>query len=191
MMPESSWPGLPRPSTPYLRRHNKFDRVDARNKSGHDIWYWLLGIFFLLFSLPLEATETKPFTKESFAAIKAEHQGKPLAVHFWSVHCAPCLAEFPRLKAISELYPQLRLIMVATDPPETPSITRLLSKHGLEKKESWAFADPFAERVRFAIDRSWKGELPRTYLIAPNGQTTTLAGAIEEKQIEEWLKRQF
>jgi thiol-disulfide isomerase/thioredoxin len=151
---------------------------------------WSLVLSFLLV-WPALATETKPFTKESFAAIKSASQGQALAVHFWSVHCAPCLAEFPRLKAISEKHPELRLIMVATDPPETPAIARLLSKHGLAAKESWAFADPFAERVRFAVDRSWKGELPRTYLIAPNGQTTTLAGAIEEKQIEEWVKRQF
>jgi thiol-disulfide isomerase/thioredoxin len=173
-----SWPGLTRPSI-----------VDARIKSGHGAWYWLLGTIFLLFPIALAAAETKPFTKESFAAIKAEHQGKPLAVHFWSVHCAPCLAELPHLKAISERHPELRLIMVATEPPETPAIARLLTKHGLEKKESWGFADPFAERLRFAVDRSWKGELPRTYLIAPDGQTTTLAGAIEEKQVEEWVRR--
>ena len=39
----------------------------------------------------------------------------------------------------------------------------MLEKHHLNDVENWVFADANSQKLRFEIDPSWYGELPRTY----------------------------
>ena len=66
-------------------------------------------------------------------------------------------------------------------------IRNTLAKAGLAGAEQWALADDFEQKIRFAIDRDWMGELPRTQLIAPDGSVTTFAGAMDFAKLAAWL----
>jgi hypothetical protein len=63
----------------------------------------------------------------------------------------------------------------------------MLAKTGLAAAENWIFADSFTERLRFEIDPSWRGEIPRTILIARDGKSTTIEGVADLAQIRAWL----
>jgi hypothetical protein len=55
--------------------------------------------------------------------------------------------------------------------------------------QTWIFDDEFSERVRFAVDRTWRGELPRTYLYDAAHRAEARSGKLDERWLEGWLER--
>ncbi len=72
-----------------------------------------------------------------------------------------------------------------------PSIAlrQRLAELGLGHHPSWIFADERVEKLRYTIDRSWRGELPRTYLFDAQGRVEVVTGRVEARWLEEWLAR--
>lgn len=132
------------------------------------------------------AADIRPFAQGSWKDLRAAHAGRPTIVHFWSLTCAPCLAELPEWRRIQGA----DLVLVATDPVEqAPRLASTLAKAGLAGVESWAFADPYTEKLRFEIDRRWRGELPRTVLIGADGGSETVSGTMEPEWLQQWLEK--
>lgn len=149
----------------------------------------LLIALALLLSLPAAAAE--PFQRGSWQAIREAHAGRPLVVHLWSLTCAPCLVELPEWGKLAAERPELALVLISTDPADRASrIASVLERAGLGGAPSWAFADSFTERLRFEIDRTWRGELPRTLMVAPDGSVEILKGADGTAPVTAWLARQ-
>lgn len=138
------------------------------------------------------AADVRPFERGSWAKLRDGHAGKPTVVHFWGLTCAPCLVEMPQWGKLLAERADLRLILVAADPvPQDPArVTEMLARSGLDTTESWAFADRFNERLRYEIDPTWGGELPRTVLIGRDGKATVLPGVADLAEVRAWLDRQ-
>lgn len=138
------------------------------------------------------AAEPQPFARGSWAELQARHAGQPTVVHLWGLTCAPCLTELPHWADLQRERSDLRLVLLAADPvPQPPArVEEMLSRSGLEKLESWSFADRFNERLRYEIDPTWSGELPRTLLIDRDGKVTTLSGVADLGEVRAWLDRQ-
>jgi thiol-disulfide isomerase/thioredoxin len=147
----------------------------------------------VLFSAPVQAAqEIKPMIRGSYQQIVAAHQGKPFIVNFWSLTCSYCVIEFGMLKKLVKKYPRLDLVLVSTDTPEEErEIAAMLAKYSLSKAEAWVFADSYAERLRFEVDKYWQGELPRTYFFSPGHEVTAISGKLEYKEVEQWIKEQY
>jgi len=150
-----------------------------------------VGLFLLLglgFGAASAAQELRPFDAKSLSAIRDASQAKPFILAFWSLHCAPCKDEMPLFKALQAKYPSMRIVLVATDDvDEHPAVLKFLAKHQLEGIESWAFADEFAERVRFSVDKAWRGELPKTYFFDRDHKATVQTGKLELPTVEAWI----
>ena len=130
----------------------------------------------------------KPFTAESPAQLKASHAGQPYILAFWSLECSHCQAELKILAALRRQYPGLPLVLVSTDAWEAaPAVARRLAELGLDDADNHLFADAMPERVRFAVDRKWRGELPRTYLFDKNQVATSFTGAVSEATLAAWV----
>jgi thiol-disulfide isomerase/thioredoxin len=151
---------------------------------------WLLAAL-LLASAPA-AAELRPFGRGSWQELLAAHSGRPTIVHFWGLTCAPCLVELPRWGELVRERKDLDLVLVAADPlaGDEARISATLRKAGLDGAESWGFADEFAARLRFEIDRGWRGELPRTLLVGRDGAVTTLPGVADLAAVRQWLDGQ-
>jgi hypothetical protein len=67
----------------------------------------------------------------------------------------------------------------------------MLDKAGLSSTENFVFNDGFAERLRFEIDPTWQGDIPRTMLISPEGTITTIEGSAEIADLEKWSAQQL
>lgn len=130
----------------------------------------------------------EPFVADTFAQLKAERQGQGFLLALWSVDCPPCMAELNMLGELLEEHPDLPLVLVSTDQiRQREDAEDFLIEYGLTDIQSWMFADPFAERLRFTIDPQWFGELPRSYYFDAQHQPETHSGILTESQARAWL----
>ncbi|MDO8812080.1 MAG: TlpA disulfide reductase family protein [Gallionella sp.] len=138
------------------------------------------------------AKEIKPFVRGSYQQIVSARQGKPFIINFWSLSCSYCKVELAMLKKLARKYPKLDLVLVSTDTPEDEKmVSATLAKISLGKTETWLFADGYADRLRFEIDKRWQGELPRTYFFSANSEVKAISGKLEQKEVERWVKEQY
>ena len=138
--------------------------------------------------LPLVDRKLQDFVPGSAATLKQLHYGNRFLLVLWSVDCAPCLREFEQLAALRREGRQLPLVLVSTDGvAERERVTAILARFGLQEAENWIFADDNAAKLRFEIDPTWHGEMPRSYFYAPNGTRQALSGGLSAPQITAWL----
>lgn len=140
--------------------------------------------------LDAEAGELKPFMRGSFAAIAKTH-ARPFILSFWSVDCAPCLAEMATLRRLRVNHPEFAVVLVAADRQEDESrVRRVLEQRGPDGAETWLFGETFVERLRADVDPMWQGELPRSHLFGTDGSVRLVEGMIEEPQLAGWIEKQ-
>ncbi len=85
--------------------------------------------------------------------------------------------------------PGLDLVFISTDDISRVEETQtMLKEFNLEGIESWIFAEPNSMQLRFEVDPSWYGELPRAYFYSPDKQRNGFSGPLKPAQIEDWLK---
>jgi thiol-disulfide isomerase/thioredoxin len=63
--------------------------------------------------------------------------GTPVLVNLWASWCAPCVKELPTLDALSRRKSAPRVIAVAEEMAERPSVDAFFERHGLTDLESW------------------------------------------------------
>ena len=135
--------------------------------------------------------EMRPFDAKSPESIRKTHAGKPFVLAFWSIYCEPCREEMAEWKAIRQKYPALPIVLVSTDPPsERATVIEFLRRYDPGPVETWVFADEFSERVRYAVDRGWRGELPRTYFYDAAHRAEARSGRFDPRWTEHWLANQ-
>ena len=133
--------------------------------------------------------EIRSFKRGSWQEILHAHAGRPTIVHFWGLTCGPCRVEMPQWGKLLRERTDLNLVVIDADliPNQVEDASDMLAKTGLAGAENWIFADPFIERLRFEIDPSWRGEIPRTILIARDGKSITIDGVADLAQVRAWL----
>ena len=137
------------------------------------------------------ADELRLFGYDSAAAIAEEQDGEPYALVLWATDCAPCRRELGLLEELSRDHPELRLVLVATDPPgDVAAVREVLAQYALERADSWQFAEANVERLRYTIDPGWYGELPRAYLVDADGHHAAISGPLPEQRVRDWLASQ-
>lgn len=133
------------------------------------------------------AAELRLFEADSPEAIRAARPGRPFALVLWSLECAHCREEFALLAKAKRQRPDLDLVLVSTDGPEAGrDIVRTLRAAGLGRAEAWVFGADAPERLRWAIDSKWRGELPRTYLFDAAHQAAGISGRLTWQQLADW-----
>ena len=134
----------------------------------------------------------KPFERGSWQQILKAHTTRPTLVHFWGVTCGPCKIELPLLGQFMKDHGDVDVVTISADlAPNLPAATQsMLSKAGLDGAENWIFADGYVERLRFEIDPSWQGDIPRTILIGSDKSVRTIEGTAEIPDLETWAAQQ-
>lgn len=134
--------------------------------------------------------DVKPFDATSLVAIKTAHANRPFVLAFWSIHCAPCLEDMADWRAFRQRYPGVPILLVNTDTmDESKRVAASLARHPPGNVEKWAFADEFVERVRYSVDRSWRGELPRTYFYDSQHRMDVVSGRLDRTWTDTWFSR--
>jgi thiol-disulfide isomerase/thioredoxin len=156
----------------------------------------LLATMLLLASAALvpasQESPLKSFERGSWKEVLRSHAGHPTLVHFWGVTCGPCKIELPELGEFMKHHPAIDVVTVSADlvPNLGPATRSMLQDAGLSSAENWIFSDDFAERLRFEIDPTWQGDIPRTMLISRDGEVTTIEGSAGIADLEKWSEQQ-
>src|SRR5262249_27374078 len=92
---------------------------------------------------------------------------------------------------IQRRHPDVAILLVATDPASaSQAIAEKLTPYRLGNVQTWVLDDEVVERVRFAVDRSWRGELPRTYFYDAAHHPEVQSGRIDLQWVEKWFALQ-
>lgn len=153
--------------------------------------HWIAHILLacLFAARPGWAADIRLFEPDSMEAIRATRAGQAFAMVFWSLDCTHCRKEFALLAKAKRQHPALDLILVSTDAPAARAeIARTLAAAGLGRAEAWVFGEEAPERLRWAIDRKWRGELPRTYLFDASHRAIGISGKLPEERLAGWLQ---
>jgi thiol-disulfide isomerase/thioredoxin len=132
----------------------------------------------------------QPFDSASWQTLTNSHKGRPLIVHFWGFTCGNCMVELNDWGRFAKEHPSVEIAFVNWDRRGAKSsrIAQALAKAGLGGVQSFVLANGFEEKLRFAVDRDWMGELPYTRLIDGDGKATTFSGTADFKKLSEWLE---
>lgn len=135
------------------------------------------------------ADQLRPFRTGSLSEIVATQEGKPFLLNVWSLTCSACRAEMSMLAKLRQEYPNFNLVLVATDDiARSAEAQAFLLERGLAQVESWIFAEPNPQRLRYEIDSGWYGELPRSYFYDAKHERLGVSGALKSEQIQAWLQ---
>lgn len=149
--------------------------------------HWMLVLLALCAAAMAQAAGPRPFVADSLQQIRRAHADQAFVLVLWSITCSHCQEELARLGTLHRQHPQLKIILVSTDTPDDAEALRaILAHHDLTDTETWVFADEFVERLRFAIDPRWGGELPRTYFFDRQHRLTARSGALTPAQLQHW-----
>jgi len=136
----------------------------------------------------LAQAEVRPFGPDSLQHIQAERAGRPFILTLWSASCTHCPAELKALGELARQHPGLDIVLLSTDSPaEAGELAALANGYGLGRKAQWVFADAQPEKLRFAIDRRWYGELPRTYFFDAQHRRAGVSGVVPVERLERWV----
>lgn len=133
------------------------------------------------------AGELLPFDAGTLAALRRTYAGKPFVLAFWSLHCEPCREEMAEWNAVKRKFPSLPIVLVSTDTlADRALIEKFFAKYPPGPVQKRVFADAFSERVRYAVDKSWRGELPRSYFFDAAHKAEVKSGRVERAWIAAW-----
>jgi thiol-disulfide isomerase/thioredoxin len=131
-----------------------------------------------------------PFDATSLASLRKTYSGKAFVLAFWALHCEPCRDEMAEWHAVKRKYPSLPVILVSTDAPaDRKLIDAFFVKYPPGAVQKWVFADAFSERVRYAVDKSWRGELPKSYFFDAAHKVDVKSGRVNRAWIEAWAAK--
>ncbi len=135
----------------------------------------------------LSHAEQQPFSQTTFEQLKIQHQGKKWLMVLWSVDCPACFKELALIKSFEQ--ENLNLVIVNADDSDevTNERHKVVQQYQLDRYQNYFFADNTGDQMRYVIDPSWYGELPRSYFVDETGKFFGKSGLIAPEHIKTWL----
>ena len=135
-------------------------------------------------------TLIRPFVSGSFSQILEQRKEKTFLLVLWSLDCPSCYKELEMLGEFNRQHTELDIVLVSTDITATQDeLKTILTRYKLNNVESWVFSGDSDERLRYEIDRSWYGELPRSYIFKASGKKHVVSGLLSEDKLKLWMKQ--
>ena len=128
------------------------------------------------------------------AALRKNESGKVRLVTFWATWCAPCVAEFPEFITINRMYRHrgFELVTVAVNKPgEENEVLDFLRKQQASNR-NLIFATDDRDALVDAFDPDWKGEVPLTVVLTPEGKVAWRAtGSVDALELRRAILREL
>ncbi len=109
---------------------------------------------------------------EQVKALRKNTGGKFVVLNFWATWCAPCVAEFPELQRLLQMYRKrpFDVVTVSINVPDEKNLVLnfLKEQHAITKNLLFNFNDPAEGVAAFGSD--WSGGVPFTVLLSPEGE---------------------
>ena len=171
---------------------NKRERISINAGEFKIVVMKMVAGVFMMFisvaSLANEAGTLRLFNANSHHAIVDEKKNQRFLLVLWSLDCSPCMNELNMLGQIASQTADINLVFISTDAETNKDeILHLMTGYGLNKFQQWVFSTHSAQSLRYNIDPSWYGELPRSYFYARDGKRHAVTGRLTRKHIDVWF----
>lgn len=144
----------------------------------------------LLYSINSTA-KPQVFNQDSYQNILKSNKDNNFIMILWSLDCPPCIEEMPVISSFHKKNPGVEIILVSTDEvSRVNEITDLLFEAELQGLQQWVFQNENYHRIRYSIDPTWYGELPRSYFYRAGKLNKKRSGRLTMNDLEQWLTRQ-
>ena len=162
--------------------------MNSLTESRLQIFLWLV----ILISNPIDgyadnssvAAPFQLFTEVSFKNIEQKYKGQSLLIALWSLDCPPCIKELKLLSEWRQKNRDKHLVLISVDGVEFKGEAEvLLGSLNLEVAENWIFDQGSVRRLRYSVDPSWRGELPRSYIYF-NDKKVAVSGMLNYQMLE-------
>lgn len=148
------------------------------------------GLVLLAGAQGAAAQSLREFNADSLSRVLASQQGKPFVLVVWSLDCEFCQASLRTLSAKKRGGKRLNVVTLGTDTLADPASLEMMKKRLTELglgKDAWAFGAEPAEQLRYAVDKNWHGEMPRSYWFDARGVGTARSGVITAEAVDKFL----
>ena len=136
----------------------------------------------------LAAGGQSPFKAHSLDQIEQAYAGESFLLVMWEINCMPCREELGLLGRKKVDHPGINLVLISTDDISlAPQVREILEDNGLTGVDSWMFAEQNVEKLRYAVDPEWFGELPRNYIYDEDLNRIGFSGKLTDEVLGEWL----
>jgi peroxiredoxin len=124
---------------------------------------------------------------KGIANVVKNHTDKLRLINVWATWCAPCVAEFSDLVTLNHMYRDRGVQFVSITTDDMANRAKALAF--LEKKQAsglnYIYAGDDKYKMMDAIDPKWKGALPYTLLVEPDGKIVYAhEGAIDFEELK-------
>lgn len=125
---------------------------------------------------------------------RTSQNARPLLVNFWATWCEPCRVEFPDLVKIDNEFRArgLEFFTVSLDDPgeRLTSVPTFLSEMKAERIPAYLLNTPEPADAINAVDKTWTGALPATFLFNAQGQLVFKhTGRIDPAELSAAIKK--
>ncbi len=128
----------------------------------------------------LAAMELKSFNKDSYQQIIKNNSDTPFLIVMWSIDCPPCHEELLVLGQYTQKNPDKKIVLISTDSfVYSKELKKTIFESKLQDQEQWVFTDMPANQLRYSIDPTWYGELPRSYFFNQKHKRTAVSGRLD------------
>lgn len=110
----------------------------------------------------------------------------PTIVALWNSDCGHCKKNLDLFARLVKAEPRLRLITVATEV-DFDGLAAPLDRLQVPGQR-YAYGDDAPEALAYALDASWRLELPRTLFFDGQGGKTAVSGVVDEATVRKLLK---
>ena len=149
------------------------------------------ALIFCLFALAFnnsvfaKQADLQPFSKGSYQQLLKQQKNRPMMLVIWSVTCPSCMKDMATLKKLTDAHPEILTILLSVDDfSDADQVQTILQQHQLTNLQNWLFTENNSAKLRFEIDPSWYGELPRTYFFNKAQQRTGASGVLSEQDFD-------
>jgi thiol-disulfide isomerase/thioredoxin len=115
----------------------------------------------------------EPIDQAGLKRLIGERNGKILLLNIWATWCAPCIAEFPDLKKISQIYDTAAVEVVAISADYSDEVdTKIIPFLKKTNVSFRVYVAQFEHQEDFinAVNRSWSGALPVSLIYDSHGK---------------------
>jgi len=138
--------------------------------------------FLALISAAITSFHSVAMEELTEAKVAGLFATKNRLIMLWSVDCPPCYQELAVLEKLLLNYPDLPITLISTDDDfdRYEEVEEQYKRLNGKALTTWVFASGKASPLRYAIDKTWSGVLPRSYLVKATGKVGH-SGMLKEK----------
>ncbi len=109
-------------------------------------------------------------------------------INFWATWCVPCVKELPIFEKINNENIQVHLISLDFKNNYETKITNMIEKKNLKSNVYW-LNESDLNSFYPKINANWKGSIPATLVVFPNGKTKFHQGSLDEESLNKLLEK--